>query len=228
MSAKAAVVVIRRNLAAKAGAEAMGTFAIVLFGCGAAPGAAPLAFGLTVATMIYALGHISGAHFNPAVSLGFAISRQFPWREVPAYWVAQLCGATAASAVLSATFPSAVALGVTVPTVPLGIAFTWELVLTFFLMFVIISVATDARAVGIMAGAAIGGMVGIAALVGGPLTGASMNPARSFGPALVNDAWSRHWLYLVAPMLGAVAAALVYRYVRCEPEDGPKSAKGCC
>lgn len=227
VSANAAVPANRRAVAAKALAEGIGTFAMVLFGCGAAPGAAPFVFGGIVATMIYALGHLSGAHFNPAVTVAFAVSRQFPWRQVPAYVAAQVLGAILAAALLHSTSP-ALPSGVTVPALDLPLAFAWEVILTFFLMFVIVSVATDSRAVGIMAGAAIGGVVAVAAAVGGPLTGASMNPARSLGPALVAGRWHDLAIYLTAPFVGATLAVFVYAKIRCEPEPASKTAKGCC
>lgn len=196
------------------------------FGGGVPSSQIPLVFGLTVTAMIYALGHISGAHFNPAVTLAFAVARHFPWKEVLVYCVAQFLGAIAASGLLYFVLPHGVGFGATLPSVPLLPALAWEAVLTFFLMFVIIAVATDTRAVGIMAGFAIGATVTLDAIVGGPVTGASMNPARSLGPALFQGQFSSLWIYFIGPAIGAVAAALIYEWIRCETEK--KNAKGCC
>jgi aquaporin NIP len=201
-------------------AEFIGTFALVFFGCGAiAVGHLPadgvaLAFGLVIAVMIYALGHVSGAHFNPAVSIGFALGRHFPWPRVATYAVAQVAGATAGALVLRATLGPGVPLGVTHPAGPDSQAVVWEAILTFVLMLVITAVATDVRAVGEAAALAIGGAVALGALVGGPVTGASMNPARSIGPALVAGDVGGLWIYVAGPVLGAAAAALLYRYLR--------------
>jgi MIP family channel proteins len=200
-------------------AEAIGTFALVFAGCGAiavgtlGPPGVAAAFGLAILTMVYALGHVSGAHFNPAVTLGFAIGRHFPVARVGPYWVAQVAGAVAAAGLLRATLGD-VPLGVTQPAGTDVQAFVWEVVLTFFLMLVIVSVATDTRAVGQGAAIAIGGAVALGSLVGGPVSGASMNPARSLGPALVSGELNALWIYLVAPPVGAIGAVLVYRYLR--------------
>jgi len=209
-------------------AEFIGTFAIVFAGCGSVmvadrfpgtvqAGSIPLVFGLAVCVMIYAVGHISGAHFNPAVSLAFAVSRHFPARSLVGFWMAQFAGALAAMGLLVSILPVGHSFGATVPMVPTLAAVTWEMVLTFFLMFVIIAVATDTRAVGMMAGAAIGGTVALAAIVGGPVTGASMNPARSLAPALFAGSLADLWIYFVGPGIGAIGAALVYTWIRCEP-----------
>lgn len=222
-------------------AEFIGTFALVFAGCGSVAvsatfpesipnGAVPLVFGLVVAAMIYAVGHISGAHFNPAVTLAFAVARKFPKKEIPFYWAAQFIASVTACSVLWALVPDISSYGATVPVVSTTQAMGWELVLSFFLMFVIIAVATDTRAVGTMAGAAIGATVTLCAMFGGPMTGASMNPARSFGPNLFEGAMSVYWIYLIAPMVGTVLAAVVYEYIRCheeEPESGT-DAGGCC
>jgi len=206
-------------------AEAIGTFALVFAGCGSImvaerfpgnvpPSAIPVVFGLAVAVMIYAVGHISGAHFNPAVTLAFAVGRHFPLREVPAYWAAQCGGAVAASGLLTLLLPLGRAYGTTYSSVIPLQALAWEGVLTFFLMFVIMAVATDTRAEGTMAGAAIGGTVMLAAFVGGPVTGASMNPARSLAPALFQGQLGEMWIYILGPATGAVCAALLYNYLR--------------
>ncbi|MFN8631118.1 MAG: MIP family channel protein [Chloroflexota bacterium] len=201
-------------------AEFIGTFALVFFGCGAiaigqlSPTGVALAFGLVIAVMIYALGHVSGAHFNPAVSIGFALGRHFPWRRVATYAVAQVAGAVSGALLLRATLGGAVPLGVTQPAGSDAQALAWEAVLTFALMLVITAVATDTRAVGEAAALAIGGAVALGALVGGPLTGASMNPARSIGPALVAGDIGSLWVYLAGPVIGAASAAACYRYLR--------------
>jgi MIP family channel proteins len=171
-------------------AEAIGTFALVFAGCGAIaigvldPVGVAAAFGLAIMTMIYAFGHVSGAHFNPAVTAAFAIGRHFPMTRVAPYWAAQVAGATAAAALLRLSLGDG-PLGVTRPSGGVAQSVVWEVVLTFFLAIVIVAVATDTRAVGNAAAIAIGGTVALGALVGGPISGASMNPARSLGPALV-------------------------------------------
>jgi MIP family channel proteins len=207
-------------------AEAIGTFALVFAGAGAvivdakthALGHVGVAivFGLVIMAMIYAVGHVSGAHFNPAVSLAFALTRHFPWPRVGRYWLAQTAGACAAAAILRGSLGSRAHLGATLPSGSLGQAFLWEAILTFFLMFVIMSVATDARAVGEAAAIAIGGTVGLDAMFGGPITGASMNPARSLGPAVVSGDLHALWVYLLAPVVGASVGALAYQFVRGE------------
>jgi MIP family channel proteins len=175
-------------------AEGIGTFALVFAGCGAImvdakTGAlghvgVAITFGLVIMVMIYAVGHISGAHFNPAVTLAFAVSRHFAWPRVAVYWSAQLAGALVAAIVLRGSLGNVANVGAMFPSGSDAQAFLWESVLTFFLMFVIMAVATDTRAVGEAAAIAIGGTVGLDAMFGGPVTGASMNPARSLGPAI--------------------------------------------
>ena len=173
-----------------------------------------VAFGLAITTMIYALGHVSGAHFNPAVSFGFALTRHFPWRSVGAYWAAQAAGAIVAAALLRASLGDVADVGATLPSGSDGQSFLWEVVLTFFLMLVVMAVATDTRAVGEAAALAVGGTVGLCALVGGPVSGASLNPARSLGPALVSGEIGSLWIYLLAPLAGAALGALAYQYLR--------------
>jgi MIP family channel proteins len=208
-------------------AEAIGTFALVFAGAGAImvnekTGALghvgiALTFGLVIMAMIYAVGHVSGAHFNPAVTFAFALTRHFPWPRAAAYWAAQVSGALAAALLLRASLGDLANVGATLPSGSDGQAFLWETVLTFFLMFVIIAVATDTRAVGEAAAIAIGGTVALDALFGGPITGASMNPARSAGPAIATAELSDLWLYTAAPLLGASLGALAYQLLRSEP-----------
>jgi MIP family channel proteins len=207
-------------------AEAIGTFALVFAGCGAIMVDAKthelghvgvaITFGLVIMFGIYAVGHISGAHFNPSVTFAFALSRHFPWTRAFGYWGAQLIGALAAAAVLRGSLGNIADVGATLPSGSQGQSFLWELVLTFFLMFVIMAVATDTRAVGEAAAIAVGGTVLFDAMFGGPISGASMNPARSTGPALVSGNLHALWLYIVAPVCGASLAALAYQFVRGE------------
>lgn len=211
-------------------AEAIGTFALVFAGTGAmivddrTAGALgvigiALVFGLVVMAMIFAVGEVSGAHFNPAVTLGFFAARRLPAGEIAPYVASQCAGAVAASLLLRALFLEHPTLGATLPSVSLAGAFALEVVLTFFLMFVILGVTTGVKEKGILAGVAIGGTVALAAAFGGPLTGASMNPARSLGPALVAGQLGALWLYFLAPAVGAALAVLGCRCVH-EP--------GCC
>jgi MIP family channel proteins len=175
-------------------------------------------------TMIYAIGHISGAHINPAVTLAFWALRHFPRRLVPVYIGAQLGGAVLASLALRAMFGEAGQLGATLPRAGAGQALLLECILTGLLMFVIMAVATDVRAIGEAAALAIGGTVGLEALFAGPISGASMNPARSLAPALVTWTWSDQWLYVVGPLAGALAGAMTYAFIRGEPHATQKGA----
>jgi len=199
--------------------EFLGTFLLVFFGTGAVvvgdrfPGMLPhtaiaATFGLVVLAMIAAIGDISGAHINPAVTFGFWLARRFPGRDVAPYLFAQILGATAASGLLRGLFPSHRTLGATVPVCRPGTAFGIEVLLTFALMFVILHVSHGAKEKGTMAGLAVAGTVALSALVGGPITGASMNPARSLGPAVISGAYASLWIYLVAPFCGAALAVL--------------------
>ena len=173
------------------------------------------AFGLVIMGMIYATGHLSGAHINPAVTLAFASTKHFPARDAIAYIPAQLAGAVVAALTLRIAWEGTPAdLGATVPSVGVGAALLYEGVMTAFLMFVIMAVATDTRAVGAAAAIAIGGTVALDALFGGGVTGASMNPARSFGPALVASEWDDFWIYVVGPVAGALVGAVLYVVVR--------------
>jgi len=206
-------------------AEFVGTFGIVfapvaLSATGTFAGsdsglmAAAWASGLSVLAMIYALGHISAAHFNPAVTLGFAVAGRFPWRYVLPYWIAEFLGGITAAAAVALLFSGG--YGAHVPVAAAASAIGVEAVLTFFLMFVIISVATDKRVAGAVPGLAIGLTVVFDVLIGGPVTGGSMNPARSLGPALFagGRAIANYWIYMVGPALGAVVAARLYEAIR--------------
>jgi MIP family channel proteins len=223
----------RPDLGRRALAEGLAAFALVFAGCGAivanavyggALGAVgvSLVFGLVIMVMVYATGHLSGAHINPAVTLAFTLTRHFPAREAVAYIAAQLAGAILAALVLLAVWPDQPAdLGTTLPSVGAGSALVYELILTAFLLFVIMAVATDTRAVGAAAAIAIGGTVGLDALVGGPVTGASMNPARSIGPALISGTPEDLWIYVAGPVVGAAFGAVAYQAVRGEQAGGP-------
>jgi aquaporin NIP len=214
------------DLARRALAEGIAAFALVFAGCGAIVANAAyggtlgtvgiaLAFGLVIMVMVYATGHLSGAHINPAVTLAFTLTRHFPPREATAYIAAQCAGATAAAFALLAVWPGQPAqLGATLPSVGVGSALVYEGLLTAFLRFEIMAVATDTRAVGAAAAIAIGGTIGLDALCGGPVTGASMNPARSLGPALAAWEWHDLWIYVVAPPIGAALGASAYQLVR--------------
>ena len=216
----------RPDLGRRALAEGLAAFALVFAGCGAIVANAvydgalgtvgvALVFGLVIMVMVYATGHLSGAHINPAVTVAFTLTRHFPAREALAYVAAQMVGAIAGALVLLAVWPDQPAeLGSTVPSVGAGSALVYEAILTAFLMFVIMAVATDTRAVGAAAAIAIGGTVGLDALFGGPVTGASMNPARSFGPALASSTFDDLWIYIVGPVVGAALGALAYQLVR--------------
>jgi len=221
--------VTRPNLARRALAEGLAAFALVFAGCGAVVTNArfggslgqvgiALVFGLVIMVMVYATGHLSGAHINPAVTAAFALTRHFPPREAIAYVAAQCLGAVAGALLLLAAWTDKPGdLGATVPSVGTGTALVYEIVLTAFLMFVIVAVATDTRAVGAAAAIAIGGTVGLDALFGGPITGASMNPARSLGPALAAGEWRDFWIYVAGPLTGAALGAFAYQFVRGEP-----------
>ena len=212
-------------------AEFIGTFILVFGGTSAVLGHAlknfgdsagviiPLAFGLSLVVGIFALGHISGAHFNPAVSIAFAVGRKIGWGDAAAYIVAQVLGAAVAALVLMMTFGQAAGF-TTAPTVPgdtpLGAVMAFEFLATFVLMFVITAVATDERIQGVPAGLAIGFTVAAMALGTGWVGGGSFNPARTLGPALVGGVFDSIWVYLVFPTLGAIAGHLTYQFVRGE------------
>lgn len=205
--------------------EMIGTFAIVVVATGAVVGNAAadgsishvgiaIATGLIVTAMIYTLGHLTGAHFNPAVSLAFTVGRHFPVRDLIPYWLAQFAGAVLASLLVRFLWGDVANLGANLPGLSDGRAFVLEVFLTFLLMFVITAVATDVRAVGQGAALAIGFTVLLAVMFAGPASGASMNPARSFGPALVSGTWEHQWIYYAGPFVGAVLGVLVYEFLR--------------
>lgn len=218
---------MNRDLIRRSAAELVGTFGLVTAGCGAIMvntqtgqlthvGIA-LTFGLIITVMIAATGHISGAHFNPAVTIAFAVTRHFPWREVVYYVIAQILGAVLGALTLSLLLGDIALLGATVPSGSALQSFWLEVLLTAVLMFVIISVATDTRAVGTPAALAIGFTVALDAMWAGPISGASMNPARSFGPSLIAGVWENQWIYWLAPILGAMIGAALYQWLR-EPQ----------
>lgn len=214
----------------KSFAEIFGTFALVFAGTGAivindASGGAithvgiALTFGLIVLAMIYTVGDVSGAHLNPAVTIGFWAAHRLPGREVPAYLASQITGAVLASALLRVLFPGDKLLGATLPAGSDMQSFILEGVLTFILMLVILNVSTGANEKGITAGIAVGAVIALEAMFAGPICGASMNPARSLAPALVSGHFEHLWIYLAAPPLGACAAMFACRCIR---------EKGCC
>ncbi|CAI8359960.1 MAG: Aquaporin Z 2 [Polaribacter sejongensis] len=207
--------------------EFIGTFSMVFCGTGAMTinevtngdvthvGIA-ITWGLIVMAMIYAFAETSGAHFNPAVSIAFAFAKKFSWKEVPKYIIAQILGALVASLILCFLFPTSETLGATIATVDVWRAFVLELLLTFFLMVVIINVSTGSKEIGVVAGIAIGGVVLLEAMFAGPITNASMNPARSIAPAIVSGNLQHLWMYIVAPILGALLAVVSCKLVKDE------------
>ena len=208
-------------------AEFIGTFALVFCGTGAividqethgavSHAGIAITFGLIVMCMIYALGNISGAHLNPAVSLAFTVAGKFPLQQLLPYIISQLAGAVVASLVLKLLFPENVLLGATLPSGSAMQSFILEFLLTFFLMLVIINVATGSKEQGMFAGLAIGSVVLLEAMFAGPICGASMNPARSFAPAVVSGHFENLWVYMTATPIGAIAAIPVWKYLRNE------------
>ena len=208
----------------RTGAECIGVFFLVLAACGSvmiggltgAYGHMGMAFspGLVVMVMVAATGHLSMAHLNPAVTLAFALTGHFPWREVPYYISGQLIAAALGAAVLRFLFGNVFVLGAIQPAGPIVQSLVMEVLVTAILMFVIAAVATDRRAKGLPAGLAIGGAVALNVLWAGPISGASMNPARSFGPVLISGVWTAHWIYWVGPIVGAALGAFAYEFVR--------------
>lgn len=211
-------------------AEFIGTFTLVFCGTGAiivneATGGMithigiAIVFGLVVMAMVCTLGNISGAHINPAVTFGLWTAGRFPARELLPFWASQFAGAILASTILGLLFPQSLCLGATLPAVPDIHAFGIEVILTFFLMFVIVNVSTGTTGEVITAGIAIGSVIALAALFAGPITGASMNPARSLGPALISNNLSSLYVYLFAPLVGAFLGILGCQIIR---------GKNCC
>ncbi len=208
----------------KSMAEFIGTFALVFAGTGAIVDdsltgqlghiGVAMSFGLVVGVLVYSLGHISKAHFNPAVTIGFASVGKIEKNLILPYIIAQIGGATLASSLLYIMFGNSGNLGITLPSGPWIQSFILEIIMTFFLMLVIISVATDARVKPEVSGIAIGGTVALDALFGGPISGASMNPARSLGPAIVGGIFEYQWMYLVAPVIGSLIAVAIYEFIR--------------
>lgn len=213
------------SLLRRLAAESLGTFMLVFAGTGAIVindfsggvighlGIA-LSFGLVVATIIYTYGDVSGAHVNPAVTIAFALSKRFPKKEVLPYILAQCLGAIIASFVLSLMFPLNETLGATLPATTVFQSFFMEFILTWWLMAVILGVSTGAQEKGFIAGIVIGGVVALEALFAGPISGASMNPARSLGPAVVSGQLAHLWIYLVATTLGAAFAVWCCRVIK--------------
>ena len=205
-------------------AEFIGTYGLVFAGTGAIiinqqtngtithVGIA-ITFGLIITSMIYTIGDISGAHMNPAVSIAFTLAKRFPIKDLAPYIISQAAGALLASLTLKALFPTNELLGATLPAGSDMQSFVLEFILTFFLMLVIINVATGSKEKGMFAGLAIGGTVGLEAMFAGPICGASMNPARSLAPAIVSGHMEHLWLYLVATVLGAALAVFVWKYL---------------
>src|SRR5882724_8405405 len=217
-------------MAKKLAAECFGTFALVFAGTGAividevtgggvSHVGIALTFGLIVLAMVYTLGDISGAHINPAVTIGFWAARRFDAEKVLHYIVSQCAGAFLASTILRLLFPANITQGATMPTCPLLQSFIFELILTALLMFVILGVSTGAREKGITAGIVVGSVIALEAMFAGPICGASMNPARSLGPAIVSGQLGSLWIYLAAPVLGAALCVIGCRCVR---------EAGCC
>ena len=212
----------RASLLPKSLAEVVGTFLLVFFAAGSVmvdersgglvtDHGEALSSGLIVMAMVYAIGHISGAHINPAVTLGFLLARRIPWSHAPAYWGAQIGGALLAAGALRAMFGNIASMGGHMPSGDVAESLGLEIVLTFSLMFVIMAVVSNPERTGSASGIVIGGTVALGVLVGGPISGGSMNPARSLGPALVGWTWTAHWLYWAGPLLGATLGASAYR-----------------
>eukprot|EP00252_Welwitschia_mirabilis_P004400 TRINITY_DN1475_c0_g1_i3.p1 TRINITY_DN1475_c0_g1~~TRINITY_DN1475_c0_g1_i3.p1 ORF type:complete len:230 (+),score=31.50 TRINITY_DN1475_c0_g1_i3:382-1071(+) len=214
----------------KVGAEFLGTF-ILIFAATATPivnqktnGAESLiglaaSSGLAVMVVILSTGHISGAHINPCLTISFAALRHFPWIQVPAYLAAQLLGSISAAYLLKLIFHPFMAGGVTVPSGSYAQAFALEFIISFNLMFVVTSVATDTRAVGELAGIAVGATVIMNILIAGPNSGAAMNPVRTLGPAIAARNFKAIWVYLTAPILGALCGAAAYTAVKLKDEQ---------
>ncbi|XP_062156323.1 aquaporin NIP6-1 [Alnus glutinosa] len=218
-------------LAKKVGAEFIGTFILIFAGTATAilnqktQGSETLlgcaaSSGLAVMVIILSTGHISGAHLNPALTIAFAALKHFPWKHVPLYIGAQVLASLCAAFALKGIFHPIIGGGVTVPSGSHGQAFALEFIISFNLMFVVTAVATDTRAVGELAGIAVGATVMLNILIAGPTTGASMNPVRTLGPAIAANNYKAIWVYLTAPILGALCGAGIYSAVKLPEEDG--------
>ena len=206
-------------------AEFIGTFALMFCGTGAMTinevmngvvthiGVA-ITFGLIVIAMIYTLGEVSGAHLNPAVTIAFAVNKNFAWKEVAPYIISQAAGAFAASFILKILFPASIFLGASLPSGTAIQSFIFEIILSFFLMLVILQVATGSKEQGMFAGLAVGSVVLLEAMFAGPVCGASMNPIRSLAPAVVSRHLEHLWVYLTAPFLGALMAVIIYQIIK--------------
>jgi aquaporin Z len=216
-------------------AEFLGTFVLVFTGTGAivanevSKGAIThvgiaLTFGLVIVTLAYSLGEISGCHLNPAVTLGFFAAKRFEANLIAPYIISQCAGAIAASLSLRLMFPAATTLGATLPSGSSGQSFVMEFILTAILMFVVLCVSTGSKEIGILAGVAVGALIGLEAMFAGPISGASMNPARSLGPALVSMNTGTLWIYILAPILGSFAGVIAHYFVQA-PKSETASAK---
>ncbi|XP_071695059.1 aquaporin NIP2-2-like [Rutidosis leptorrhynchoides] len=218
-------------------AEIVATFLLVFVSCGCAvlgTGNEPkvsqlgisVASGLIVTVMIYAVGHISGAHMNPAVTIAFASVGHFPWKQVPFYATAQLTGSIAASYTLKILLQPTKYIGITTPSGTNLQALIMEIIVTFTMMFVTSAVATDSKAVGELAGIAVGSAVCINSILAGPISGGSMNPARSIGPAIASNMYKGIWVYIIGPMTGTMSGAKCYSFIRAtnEPADNSISS----
>ncbi|WVZ00490.1 hypothetical protein V8G54_026559 [Vigna mungo] len=226
---KLLVFVVVTIAARKVAAEFIGTF-IIMFAATAAAivnhGSETLktlscaaTAGLTVMVVIFATGHISGAHINPAVTFSFAVLKHFPWKHVPIYIGAQILASIFSAFALKGVYHPFMNGGVTVPSGGYGQSFALEFIITFNLMFVVTAVATDPKAVGKLAGIAVGGTVMLNILIAGPISGGSMNPVRTLGPAIVTNNYKAIWIYMIAPVLGALAGACTYTVVKL-PKEG--------
>jgi len=216
-------------------AELLGTFALVFCGTGAivinqetggviSHAGIAITFGLIIMSMIYALGNISGCHINPAVTIAFTIAKKFPAKEVLPYLISQFAGAFLASVIIKYLFSHNHTLGATLPSGTALQSFILEFILTFFLMLVIINVATGSKEQGMFAGLAIGAVVLLEAMFAGPVCGASMNPARSVAPAVISGHLESLWVYIVAPISGAVAAIPVCTFLNSKNNQNENSA----
>ncbi len=216
---------MKNNLIQKCTVEFLGTFALVFFGCGSmilyeiSPGAIsvdsiPIIFGLVVAVMIYAFGNISGAHFNPAVSIAFYSNKTINLKELCYYIPSQIIGATTASFSHKFFFGNGHSFGMTINKLTTYQGFILEVLITMFLMLTIITVATNEKISKLIIGLSVGGIIAVCSFVAGPFTGASMNPARSIGPAVLANKFDSITIYIIAPIIGAVLGVFIYNYIK--------------